>query len=221
MAIYCDPACAPSGVTAVPPIGCEPVIRNKAIKRIVFIRCDKDRETILPPEPAADIIVALAALYAAGVASSAFVSPTGLTTGSEQAEPTEVPLDDCGLSTYVDGSYTLTLQFKYGWDVTPVAVSPAVDEFPEDVFWKAISNSGTQWNFGFVTCDGDLGYYMNKAETDFATGVIRVRDLPPEDINGCLKLSAKEAVITFKCGATAKRIATLIDPEFDELAAWA
>ncbi len=225
MAIYCDPSCAPPAITAVGTIGCTPVLRNNAFKRLVFIRCDADPATLLPTSgeggvDAADIITALATLYGGGTASEAFVSPTGIRTGLEQEDPTEVKLDGCGKVAYVDGALTVTMEFKYGWDNTPVAVSPAVDENPEDVFWKALKKSFASWNYGFVDCNGVLGYFMNPAETTFASGIISVKDLD-EEVNDCNTFTKKEVKITFKCGASLKKIATLLDPDHDELIAWA
>ncbi len=220
MALYCDPSCAPAGIAAAIIAGCTPVFRNKGLKRIVLINCDTDIATILPPTAADDIIDNLAALYADGVASTAFVTPSGITTDISEEDPTEVIYDDCGGVAYVNGAFTVTMQFKYGWDITPAAVSPAVDQYGEDTFWQAIKSHFNGYNYGFVNCDGELGYFMNEDQTTFASGTISVRDLTPEDINGCLKLSAKEVKLTFKCGANMKRIATLADPDFDALAAW-
>lgn len=226
MAIYCDISCAPPAVTAVGAAGCQPVLRNKAINKLVFIRCDADTATLIPVSgeggvTAADVITNLADLYNNGTNATAFVSPGGLQDSIETADQTEVPLTSCGTSAFVDGALTVTMTFKYGWDTTPVATSPAVDEYPEDVFWKSVGNYPNSWNLGFVTCDGDLGYFMTKDESTFAKGVVAVKEVNPEDINGCLKLSAKQVTLTFKCGASMKRIATLKDPDHDELIAWA
>jgi len=163
----------------------------------------------------------LATAYGDGSAAKAFVSPSGTDLSIDAGDPTEVKLDDCGLVYFADGELSVTLIFKYGWNATPAATSPAVDEYPEDVFWKALKKNFASYNLGFVTCDGDLGYFMNADETTFAKGQILVKDLSPEVINDCLTISGKEVTLRFKCGASMKRIATLLDGDHDELVAWA
>lgn len=224
MAVICVEACAPPAINGVVTSGgCNPIIRNKAIKRIVFIRCDIDPATVIidGSVDAADVLTALATAYGAGTNSTAFVSPTGIMINTDQADQIEVKLDDCGKIYYVDGEYTITMQFKYGWDITPAAIAPAVDEYGEEIFWKAIKVSQNSWNFGFVDCNGDLGYFMTSDETTFATGTVSVKDLTPEEVSDCLKISSKEVTLKFKCGAVQKRILTLTDPDFDSLIDWA
>jgi hypothetical protein len=226
MAIYCDPSCAPPVIAnAVPALGCKPVLRSSAFKRLAFFSCAIDPALLLPTTgegavTAADIIDNIAVLYAAGVNSQAFVSPEGIRTGLEQTDPLKVKLSDCGTNAYVNGALTLTMEFKYGWNGTPVAVSPAVDENPEDAFWQTIADNFNSWNYGFVDCNGVLGYMMNETKTAFATGTISVKDVD-EEINDCLKITKKQVVLTFECGAKFVKIATLTDPDFDELITWA
>ena len=225
MAVICPTACVVVSPGSLPQIGCKPLLRDFGFKRLVFFACDIDTSTIIPiagTPSGANFISALDTLWAAGLAGTAtvFVSPHGLVTDNTEGDPTEVKLSDCGLYTTLNGDYSITMQFKYGWDSAAASpTAPLLKDYGEEVFWKHIKNNPASWNYGFVNCDGELGYFMTADETEFATGSVSVK-LLSEDLNDCKKIPVYEAKLTFKCGAVPKRIVDLTNPTYDELIAW-
>ena len=224
MAVICPSSCVVVSPTSLPQIGCKPLLRDFGFKRLVFIACDVDTATIIPTRgvTGAQAITALETLWAAGVGGTAtvFVTPHGITTAQEEADATEVKLSDCGLYTTLPGEFSLTMQFKYGWDsavATPTA--PLLKDYGEEVFFKHIKNNPASWNYGFVNCAGELGYFMDITETEFATGSVSVKQLS-EDLNDCKKIPVYELKVTFKCGATPKRWLDLTNGSYDELVDW-
>jgi len=225
MAVICPSACVVVSPTSLPQIGCKPLLRDFGFKRLVFFACDIDYSTIIPvggTPTGANIITAIETLWAAGVGGSAtvFVSPHGLVTDNTEGDPTEVKLSDCGLYTTLSGDYTITMQFKYGWDSAAAApTAPLLKDYGEEVFFKHLKNNPASWNYGFINCAGELGYFMTKDEDEFASGSVSVK-LLSEDLNDCKKIPVYEVKLTFKCGAVPKRIVDLTNPSYDELIAW-
>jgi len=224
MAVICPSACTVVSPASLPQIGCKPLLRDFGFKRLVFIACDVDTATIIPTGgvTGAQAMTALEALWAAGLAGTAtvFVTPHGVTTAQEEADATEVKLSDCGLYTTLPGEFSITMQFKYGWNsAAPAPTAPLLKDHGEEVFFKHLKNNPTSWNYGFVNWDGELGYFMTQYETEFATGSGSVK-LLSEDLNDCKKIPVYEVKLTFKCGAVPKRWLDLTNGSYDELVEW-
>lgn len=218
MAIICAQSCSPVIPSALPTQLCKPILRNIAPKRLVMMACDADTSALLTGT-GADKFTALAALWNGGVNPQAFVTQIGQFGGYDEDDPTEVKLGECGYMTYVAGKMTLNMAFRYGWDITPAAVSPAVDEYAEETFWNGIKNQPTSWNYGFVNCNKEVGFFLTPDGSDFANGSISVKWMT-EEINDCTKLAVATVKVTFSCGALAKRMLTLTDENYDDLISW-
>lgn len=225
MAVICPTACAVVSPTSLPQIGCKPLLRDFGFERLVFFACDIDTAAIIPisgTPTGANIITAIDTAWAAGLGGTAtvFVTPKGLVTDNTEGDPTEIKLSSCGLTTTLNGDYSLTMQFKYGWDSAVAApTAPLLKDYGEEVFFKHLKNNPASWNYGFVNCSGELGYFMTSDEDAFATGSTSVK-LLSEELNDCKTISVYEVKITFKCGAVPKRILDLTNPTYDELIAW-
>lgn len=227
MAYICPDTCtAPDPGAFLPTSGCAPTLRDDTIARLVFIHCSVDTQTLIPQGSGesettpAEAFTALATAWDAGEDPLAFVSPTGLVSAYEKEDDTEVMLAKCGKVAYVDGALTITMQFKQGWDstITP-PTAPGLGQYGEDLFFNMLDDNPAIWNFGYVTCSGELGYFMLKDFSDFANGAVSVKDIT-EDVNDCLAIKVYEVKVTFKCGARKRRMFTLLNANYDELIEW-
>jgi len=197
---------------------CKPILRNTSPKRLILIACDVDTVPLITGT-AADMFAALAAAWNGGVHPQAFVSQIGMFGGYDEDDPTAVKLGECGYMTYVSGKVALNMTFRYGWDITPAAVSPAVDQYPEELFWNTIKRQPTSWNFGFVNCNKEVGYFLTPDGTDFANGAISVK-WQTEEVNDCTKQAVAQVKVEFACGMIPKRLLTLADDDYDDLIEW-
>lgn len=222
MAIVCLQACTPDIPGSLPTSdGCTPLLRKYGIKRIVFVPCDFDGSSILPPTAVGTIYDNLVTAGFPGVGDpTIFVSPRGILTDLTEEDPIKVKIDDCGVSTYLNSTYSITFDFKQSWNEGAAPSAPGVQEYGEITFWDSIKTWANSYNFGVINCDDELEWILNPAGDDFATGNISVKE-KFEEINDCNKIKVYEVKLTFDCGAKRQRILELnAGGNYTELAPW-